>query len=42
MPFGTFIAQELMSIISSFLEFNPTIIPSYTSTPAPINKSPLS
>ena len=32
----TFIAK------SSPLEFNPTIIPSYTSTPAPINKSPLS
>ena len=27
---------------SSPLEFNPTIIPSYTSTPGPINNSPLS
>ena len=27
--------------MSSFLEFIPTIIPSYTSTPGPINNSPL-
>ena len=32
----TFIAK------SSFLEFIPTIIPSYTSTPGPIKSSPLS
>ena len=32
----TFIAK------SSPLEFNPTIIPSYTSTPGPMNNSPLS